>query len=100
MASRFSIQRLTVISFSHRGVAPHQFTPVRGNSIVERVADAVDVTGGNDRQRRLSAVTASPAPAARKFSEAPRDLLPVSLKTLVCPRFRGVGLLDFLCHVM
>jgi hypothetical protein len=99
MASRFSIQRLTVISFSHRGVAPHQFTPVRGNSIVARVADAVDVTGGNDRQRRLSAVTASPAPAARKFPEAPRDLLPVSLKTLVCPRFRGVGLLDFLCHV-
>ena len=33
------------------------FTPVRGNSIVERVADVVDVTGDNDRQRRVSAVT-------------------------------------------
>jgi hypothetical protein len=84
MASRFSIQRLTVSSFSHLVVVsiagsatvplvktlPRRagFTPVRSNSIVERVADVVDVTGDNDQQRRLSRGNNFPAPPARKFS--------------------------------
>ena len=61
---------------------------MRSNSIVERVADVVDVTGDNDQKQRLSRDNTFPARQARKFHvswNAPEaQLIREELSDLLC----------------
>src|ERR1700677_1790786 len=57
-------------------------TSMRGNSIVERAADAVDVTCDSDRQWGLSAQTTS----LRRAPPAPLTLhAAIGTRSLICP---------------